>query len=744
MSHCKTIKILVLSASSTHTGNSHLDVEICGIKDELERAQCCDRFEFIPVEVVRVDDLSRPLLKHKPDIVYFAGCGIGEQGLVLEDDNGKAQIVSPQALCKLFGWRGNTVKCVFLSSCYLKAQAEAIHQSIDCVIGTNRAIGDRVAIKFAAKFYEALVSGESFQSAYEYACTALNSSDDQELSLSELLSRVEGDDPLAIAASALHQHQLATAIEVQTPSTQATQATSEDMTNEADHSFATTQATDNAHVYQTNAHHAFNMSGGVISGQVDFAGRDLIKTIHHNTHNVFGFKTYSQLKLLTVLGFSSGIAVVVIIARFFGLLQPLELWFYDRLLQSQAELSSVDKRFLVVGITKEDYVWQKEQEKAGQGKLVGSISNENLTQLLKKLDDFNPVAIGLDLYREEPIDEKQYPDLLNRFKTQSNLFTVCKASDSSDPNSSEVAPPVGFPSERVGFSDFAPLDKDGWVLRRHLLAFKPDESSLCQADVSFNLRLANFFLKNQKSIEFDSKQLFTPEGYCQDLQFTNGLVFPNVQPYTGGYQGYSSNDDLTAASYLGCQVLLKYRNSRIDDTERHSFAKRGMENVSLKEILAEDFPVDKYQGRIILIGVVRSDGGNDYWSTPLANEQIPGVMIQSQMISQIIDAASAQSALIWVFPQWAEVLFILGASLAGGISGYLTSSNRYLIACIGSILFLWVAGCFIVFQFFSGWLPCIPTVLVLFGSAAVVGIPRLYKVDKSLQSSSTVSSTSSN
>lgn len=203
----KIIKILVLRSNPTNTSLLRLDEEVRGIKEELERARYRDRFEFINEGAVRVDDLSRALLQHKPDIVHFSGHGAGEQGLVLEDDTGTIQLVATEALSRLFKWARNTVKCVFLNACYSQIQAEAIHRNIDCVIGMNQAIGDQSAIKFAAKFYQALLDGEAFQSAYDYACTALDLSGSKESSTPELLNRIERNDPLAIATLDTSQSQ---------------------------------------------------------------------------------------------------------------------------------------------------------------------------------------------------------------------------------------------------------------------------------------------------------------------------------------------------------------------------------------------------------------------------------------------------------------------------------------------------------------------------------------------------------
>ncbi len=194
----KVIKILALKANPTNTAALRLDKEVREIKAVLDQATYRDRFEFISEGAVRVEDLSRAMLKHKPDIVHFSGHGAGENGLVLENDAGAMQLVSTEALSQLFKWGRATTKCVVLNACYSKVQAEAIHQNIDCVIGMNKAVNDQAAIQFAVKFYQALMDGEGFQSAYDYACTALALLANKDASTPELLNRTEGADPLKI------------------------------------------------------------------------------------------------------------------------------------------------------------------------------------------------------------------------------------------------------------------------------------------------------------------------------------------------------------------------------------------------------------------------------------------------------------------------------------------------------------------------------------------------------------------
>jgi hypothetical protein len=165
-------KILILSANPTDTGRLRLDEEVREIQAGLERAKIREQFEIITKWAVRPDDLRRALLDHNPEIIHFSGHGGGTQGLALEDHVGKMQLVSSESLSTLFSlFQG--IECVLLNACYSEAQAEAIHQHIDYVVGMNQAIGDQAAIKFAVGFYDALGAGRSYQDAYKFGCVSI-------------------------------------------------------------------------------------------------------------------------------------------------------------------------------------------------------------------------------------------------------------------------------------------------------------------------------------------------------------------------------------------------------------------------------------------------------------------------------------------------------------------------------------------------------------------------------------------
>jgi hypothetical protein len=122
---------------------------------------------------IRPDDLRRALLDIEPQIVHFSGHGAGDDGIVVEDDNGKSKIVTTEALSNLFKQCAHHVECVLLNACYSEVQANAIVQHIDYVIGMRQAIGDPAAITFAMGFYDALGAGRCFETAYYIGCNAI-------------------------------------------------------------------------------------------------------------------------------------------------------------------------------------------------------------------------------------------------------------------------------------------------------------------------------------------------------------------------------------------------------------------------------------------------------------------------------------------------------------------------------------------------------------------------------------------
>lgn len=164
--------VLVLAANPTDTPALRLDQEVREIQAGLLRSGS-RKFHIRQDWAVRPRDVRRALLEHRPRIVHFSGHGTGDEGLVLEDDNGTSQLVSTGAIAGLFALFTDHVKCVVLNACFSESQAKAIAQHVECVIGMNRAIADHAAIEFAIGFYDAIAAGESYRAAFRFGCNAI-------------------------------------------------------------------------------------------------------------------------------------------------------------------------------------------------------------------------------------------------------------------------------------------------------------------------------------------------------------------------------------------------------------------------------------------------------------------------------------------------------------------------------------------------------------------------------------------
>jgi hypothetical protein len=167
-----------------------LNKEISEIENKLERATYRSDIKVELCLDAQVEDLINKISTKKPTVVHFSGHGQGtareKEGethryLLVEGGEGaEGQLIfigedrTPRPLTQAMlvrTFKGRPgIRVVVLNACYTRAQAEAIGNHIDCVVGTTRAIKDEVAIVFSAQFYRSLGNGESVQRAYDDAC----------------------------------------------------------------------------------------------------------------------------------------------------------------------------------------------------------------------------------------------------------------------------------------------------------------------------------------------------------------------------------------------------------------------------------------------------------------------------------------------------------------------------------------------------------------------------------------------
>jgi hypothetical protein len=185
----KRAKILIVAANPKDTSRLRLDEEVREIEAALQRSQRRNQFSVKSIWAPRTKDLRRALLDEQPYIVHFSGHGDPE-GLVLEDAEGEAVIVPPEALEGLFNLFRDNLQCVLLNACYSEAQATAIARRIPYVIGMKAEIADDIALEFAVGFYDALGAGRSVEQAFEFGYNAI-----------KLLGRSDAPQPVILSNS---------------------------------------------------------------------------------------------------------------------------------------------------------------------------------------------------------------------------------------------------------------------------------------------------------------------------------------------------------------------------------------------------------------------------------------------------------------------------------------------------------------------------------------------------------------
>lgn len=402
----------------------------------------------------------------------------------------------------------------------------------------------------------------------------------------------------------------------------------------------------------------------------------------------------SASHIWTGLAASIAVTMSIIGIRYLGLLQGWELQSFDSLMR-QRPTEKPDDRIVLVTITEEDVKSQPADERQ-----AASLSDRSLEQLLSKLLQHQPNAIGLDIYRERKV-RAEYPQLAHKMRQAPNLFGICKYGSTS--------PPPELTPERQGFNNVL-LDTDR-VIRRHLLAIS-DSSEPCESKYAFNWQLATHYLAD-KGIEVE----FTSDGYLK-LGKTVFTTIELQQSNTGGYRNFADG---------GHQILLNYRAT---NKIAHKY--------SLREILEDKFNPESIKNKIILVGTVAPSFNDHLWRTPYSGGQwsiqtISGVELQAHMVSQILSSVLDNRPLISALPLGSENIWIFCSSIIGSLLAWIFSSSRIKLivyTVIGNSIVYFI--CWLSLTINALWLPLIPIILASLGTTGLTIF--LIKVDQKMRS----------
>lgn len=320
------------------------------------------------------------------------------------------------------------------------------------------------------------------------------------------------------------------------------------------------------------------------------------------------------------------------------------------------------------------------------------VSDGEYAQLLEALQSMEPREIGLDIYRDIPV-EPGNAELEAVFRKYDNILGIEKiVGDSSIEK--VPPPPVLKEKDQVGFNDVIP-DPDSRI-RRAILSLNDENNETLY---SWPLILAYNYLGGE------GIQGGAAPGTDNWFQFGDAVLEP-LEANSGGYSGRLGKIDAQ-----GYQVFINYRG------RAGSF-----DQVPMEAVLAGDVPRELIRDRLVLIGDI-SEVNKDLFAVPFtlaADQRMPGVEVHANIASQIIDSARGDRPLIQVWSEWQEILWIVfwtgvGASLAWGLRntghGKAWSWERF-IGLGGAVCLLW--GSSFGALVYSWWIPVVPPFLGLF------------------------------
>lgn len=382
---------------------------------------------------------------------------------------------------------------------------------------------------------------------------------------------------------------------------------------------------------------------------------------------------------------AGGVASSVLLWRFTGLLQGMEWTLLDRFFQARPP-AAIDPRIAIITIDEPDL------RQIGQFPLPDRV----LVQAIRTLKDYNPRAIGLDLYRDLPV-EPGYQELVELFKTTPNLIGVEKGVGN------QVAPsPVLAQLGQVALADQV-LDGDGKV-RRALLSVRSPKTGL---RLNLGLQLALLYLEAEG---ITSQPLVNRPHH---MQLGKTVIVP-FQPNSGGY---------VRADAGGYQILLNYHGT-----------KKQFQRFSLSDLLANRIPSEKVRDRIVLIGST-AESINDLFQVPYSHrifgspQQMAGVTIHANVTSQILSAALEGRPMLRVWPESVEWLWILLWSGVGAALSWQVKSFKSLVIAIVHIGGGLMGIAYL--AFLQGWwIPVVPPAIALVVAAIVLPIVTSRQLEK--------------
>ncbi|NEU81469.1 CHASE2 domain-containing protein [Nostoc sp. UIC 10630] len=382
---------------------------------------------------------------------------------------------------------------------------------------------------------------------------------------------------------------------------------------------------------------------------------------------------------------------MVMLIRITGGMQSWEWMLLDTMLRLRP-VEKRDEHIVIVGIDEKDITWVKQYP----------IPDEKIAELLTKLETYKPIAIGLDIFKNVPV-EPGGEQLAQVLRSNSKIIGIEKILPPA-----ETSPPQSLPPERVGFIDL-PNDEDS-KNRRYLL-YTPNPKNINEDKYSLALQLVTKYL-DAKGIE-----LQTGKNDPNTIKF-RAIELPRI---THNFGGYVRVDD------GGLSILMNFRNSE-----------QPFNVVSLRDILNGQVDAELLRDRIVLVGNRNLSTGDAIYTSALPglklSGQIYGIDYHAHVISQILSTVMDGRPMLHSWGDIGEYTWILIWGVLPIMIGRLTQSVWKNILCVSVAGFCLFSCGYMMLWVWGVWIPVTPGLLVLAVNGVGLSAFAFYQHDKFLRS----------
>ncbi len=379
-------------------------------------------------------------------------------------------------------------------------------------------------------------------------------------------------------------------------------------------------------------------------------------------------------KLKTALVASVVVTSLLMGMRWLGTFEPLELPAYDTLMRLRSSIPIDDRVVVVEG---------DGQDMSMYGHPL--VSDAIVAQIVEKLEQYQPIAIGLDIVRPDPVPPG-HDKILASFNKHTNFIA---SSFVGSPTIKSIRPPIEFSKkqlkEQVGFTD-GYQDYGDNIIRRQVLWMKSKCDDCSNSPYAFSLLLGNkYFEQKGKKLNFQNRELL----------FGTTLL-KGLASHTVGYQHLTGTNN---------EILLNFRPL----SQEGLIAKA----IKFRDVLGGSLDPKDIRGKIIIIGIT-DPLHPDQHKTPY-NGEMRGLWLNTHMVSAILSAVEGDRKQLWVLPQWGnfqwgDTLWVWLWSLTGGLLAFRIRSRLYLGLASCSVIWLLYEICLVILES-GGWMPLIPSVL---------------------------------